>query len=446
MDDHLDPKTWPAYLDDALTASQRGLIDRHLADCQACRAALDAHRILRRRLEQLAGLLLPPSRSAVVDRGWIVVRSRLDEPKVSVRQTVRGLAFGLIAAVALGLFALALGALLRQQVGPASLGSESSAANQESIRPSGHSPAFTLTLNLNAAYATAYSNAPSGAASVRYSLELYNNGPDVASSVRVTTTIPALLTYLDGTITAGAEFMPDSNTVVWVGTLQMGETQTIDYVCGVPDSIGWPGVVMTSTVTVDDDLHPPYMRRLAVNFTPWPTVVPTDGPVPTRTPWITPTLIFVASATPLPYTPTPWLTPTPAEPLASIPPPPTMELQPTSAPGGEPTFTPTLWVPRSATSTPTPWVPSGPTFTSTPWIPSPPPLVTPTPTATPTPWIPGSPTFTPWLSPTPIGQVESTSTPWIPSPPPPATPTPTATPTPREPPIVTLTATIPPSP
>jgi hypothetical protein len=61
---HADDGTLHAYLDGELSPVERERLDRHLADCAACRARLDEERALIGRADALLALAAPPERAA----------------------------------------------------------------------------------------------------------------------------------------------------------------------------------------------------------------------------------------------------------------------------------------------------------------------------------------------------------------------------------------------
>jgi uncharacterized repeat protein (TIGR01451 family) len=424
MNQHPPAVTWPAYLDGALGPSQQKEIERHLADCPACRADLEAQRALRGRLGNLAPDSSAHASSAATERAWAAVRPRVNARRSPLFRPLRRLAFGLGATALLALFVLSLWALFVQQAGPVWTAEPALGVASRPSPTLASTVAFTLTVNQNVAYEADYGGAGGDLVPVRFTVELYNDGPGVAAQVRLTATLPALLTYLERSASGDAIYDAGTHTVTWAGSLAPRAAHTLSFACGVPQSVGGLGTTATSRVVIDDGVHAPLTDTLTVNFTPWPTIVATPGPPPTFTPWVTPTPSDTftpgpSSATPTPWsgiltpssssaTRTPWLTPTSGAVPTATPTPP-VPLPPTLPPTPTPLFTPTLGPPPSATPTPS----GPPTNTPTPWI-------------TPTPGPP-SPTPTPWLTPTVGNPLTPTSTP---IPPPPATPTPWETPTP----------------
>jgi len=61
---HADDGTLHAYLDGELSPVERERLDRHLADCAACRARRDEERALIERADRLLALAAPPERAA----------------------------------------------------------------------------------------------------------------------------------------------------------------------------------------------------------------------------------------------------------------------------------------------------------------------------------------------------------------------------------------------
>lgn len=396
MNTHPTHTTWSAYLDGALDASQQATIEGHLTDCLACRTDLNARRAFRRRLERLALPLSPQASTLLTERAWTAVRPRLGRQRFAIVRPFGRAVYGLGTVALALLFVWGLVALFTQLAG--------STAPETSTLKTQLTETFTLTVNLNASYAYEMENdfKEQNLLPVRYTVELHNSGPDIAANVQITDVLPSLLTCWEDNLSADAAYHLETHTITWAGALEAGETRAVDFVCGVPWSVSGSGNIAANQVIVDDGLHAPFTQTLAVNFTPWPTVVPTAGPRPTRTPWYTPTpLPPPVQDSPI-STPTQWFPPTAtATPTAG----PGSAVPPTRTPRSTPILSPTL----------TPW-----------FRPTPPPPPTPTP-------LP-SPTRTPWFMPTPLPPPTDTL-----APPPGPTPTPFPLPTDSAPPTPTKT-------
>ena len=119
---------------------------------------------------------------------------------------------------------------------------------------------------------------------VQYTIELRNSGPGMASSVRITDTVPSLLTYLDGTLTGAAVYNPETRTITWAGSLASGETHIITFDCSGPAPPIPHDSPITNQVVIDDGVHPPFARFVTIIANPWATATPTATPTVTSTP------------------------------------------------------------------------------------------------------------------------------------------------------------------
>jgi uncharacterized repeat protein (TIGR01451 family) len=134
-----------------------------------------------------------------------------------------------------------------------------------------------------------------------YTIELCNSGPGVATSVRITDAVPSLLTYFPGTVSGGAVYDSETDTITWAGSLASGETHTISFGCSGPVPPISHDTLITNEVVIDDGIHIPFTRSVTIIANPWPT--PTPTPTSTITPTATPTLTETPTDTPTP-TPT----------------------------------------------------------------------------------------------------------------------------------------------
>jgi uncharacterized repeat protein (TIGR01451 family) len=151
-------------------------------------------------------------------------------------------------------------------------------------------PTPTTTLpDLSASRKTASPSIVDYFEEVHYTIELHNSGPGVATSVRITDTVPLLLTYLDGTVTGGAVYNAETDTITWSGSLASGETHTISFGCSGPVPIIPHDSPITNQVVIDDGFHAPFIRFVTIIANPWPTATPTDTATPTVTVTATPT-------------------------------------------------------------------------------------------------------------------------------------------------------------
>ncbi len=121
---------------------------------------------------------------------------------------------------------------------------------------------------------------------VFYTIVLHNSGPGVAANIRITDTILSLLTYLDSSVSGGAVYNEDTDTITWAGSLEAGETHTITFGCNGPSPIIPHDTLITNEVVIDDGVHAPFTRSVTITGNPWPTPTPTASPtaIPTATP------------------------------------------------------------------------------------------------------------------------------------------------------------------
>jgi len=133
---------------------------------------------------------------------------------------------------------------------------------------------------------------------VHYTIELHNSGPGVAASIRVTDTVPSLLTYLDGTVSGDAVYDPETDTITWAGSLASRETHTITFGCSGPAPPIPHDSPITNQVVIDDGVHPSFTRFITIIANPWPTATPTATPMTTATPTVTVTATPTATSTP----------------------------------------------------------------------------------------------------------------------------------------------------
>ncbi len=134
--------------------------------------------------------------------------------------------------------------------------------------------------------------------SVYYTIELHNSGPGVAASVQITDVVPSLLTYLDGTVTGGAVYNLETDTITWAGSLAGGETRTITFGCSGPTPPIPHDSPITNQAVVDDGFHAPFIRFVTIIANPWPTATPTATLTTTATSTVTATATPTATSTP----------------------------------------------------------------------------------------------------------------------------------------------------
>ena len=206
---------------------------------------------------------------------------------------------------------------------------------------------------------------------------------------------------------------------------------------------------VTPDIAPTEEPKPTEIPTVTLIPTATPSPVPTEIPKPTATPSPAPTATPKPTATPSPAptaTPKPTATPSPVptatpKPTATPSPAPTATPKPTATPSPAPTATPK----PTATPSPVPTATPKPTATPRP-VPSTPVAPTPKPTATPSPAPTATPVPTPTATPSPAPTATPVPSPKAtPSPAPTATPVPTSTATPSPAstatPVPTLTAT-----
>jgi len=135
---------------------------------------------------------------------------------------------------------------------------------------------------------------------VFYTIELHNSGPGVATSVRITDTVPSRLTYLDGTVTGDAVYDPETDAITWAGSLASGETHTITFGCSGPAPPIPHNSPIINQVVIDDGVHAPFIKFVTILANPWPTATPTATPTTTSTPTPTTTSTPTPTATSTP--------------------------------------------------------------------------------------------------------------------------------------------------
>jgi hypothetical protein len=116
----------------------------------------------------------------------------------------------------------------------------------------------------------------------------------VAASVHITDAVPSLLTYLNGTVSGGAVYDPETETITWAGSLTSGETHVITFGCTGPTPPIPHDSPITNQVVIDDGVHALFTRFVTIIANPWPTATPTS----TATLTTTATSTVTATATP----------------------------------------------------------------------------------------------------------------------------------------------------
>ena len=121
---------------------------------------------------------------------------------------------------------------------------------------------------------------------VTYTVVLHNVGG--VASVRMTDTVPSLLTYFPGTVTGGATYDEGLRAILWNGLMEPGRVVTITFKTSGPVPIIPHDTVIVNTAVIEDGVHPPLERSVSVLANPWPTPTPTQTSTPTPTPTVTP--------------------------------------------------------------------------------------------------------------------------------------------------------------
>ena len=142
---------------------------------------------------------------------------------------------------------------------------------------------------------------------VTFIITLRNNGNGQAT-VSLTDVPP--LPYKAGSAMGGIWWDDAAGMIRWQGTLAVGDSRVFMFSVHGPVPPIPHDTVYTNEVTIDDGVHPPFVRRASVLANPWPT--PTVTPTATDTP--TPTSTSTLTNTPT-HTPTPTLTPVPTDTL-----------------------------------------------------------------------------------------------------------------------------------
>ena len=109
---------------------------------------------------------------------------------------------------------------------------------------------------------TVDNSTPNESATVTYTVQLTNNGPDAATNVVVTDIVPAGLTYVGASITGGDssdDSDPAGSGLSWtVNTLANGASTSLTFQATVDAGTAGSTIVNTSSKTqdqVDSDSH-----------------------------------------------------------------------------------------------------------------------------------------------------------------------------------------------
>ena len=125
---------------------------------------------------------------------------------------------------------------------------------------------------------------------VTFTIILRNNGTGEAH-VSLSDVPP--LPYKAGSALDGIWWDDTAGAIKWQGTLAVGESRIFTFQVHGPSPPIPHYTIYTNEVTIDDGVHPPFVRSASVLANPQPT--PTATPSSTVTPTATPT----ATATPV---------------------------------------------------------------------------------------------------------------------------------------------------
>lgn len=121
---------------------------------------------------------------------------------------------------------------------------------------------------------------------VTFTIILRNDG-DGPAEVNLTDIPP--LPYKAGSATGGIWWDDVAGAIKWQGTLAVGESRVFMFTVHGPVPTIPYDTIYTNEVTIDDGVHPPFMRRASVLANPQPTSTPTPTSTPPSTPTATPT-------------------------------------------------------------------------------------------------------------------------------------------------------------
>ena len=86
-----------------------------------------------------------------------------------------------------------------------------------------------------------------------------SNSAEGAAQVTVTDPLPAVVSFVEGSITGGASYDPGRNEIGWQGQLGSGEQWPISFSARLNPELP-TGTWVTNTATIDDGVHPPLVR------------------------------------------------------------------------------------------------------------------------------------------------------------------------------------------
>ena len=127
---------------------------------------------------------------------------------------------------------------------------------------------------------------------ITFSITLRNDG-DGPAEVNLTDVPP--LPYKAGSALGGIWWDDVAGAIKWQGTLAINESHVFTFAVHGPVPTIPYDTIYTNEVTIDDGVHPPFVRSASILANPEPT--PTHTPTPTSTPPSTPT----ATPTPTPH-------------------------------------------------------------------------------------------------------------------------------------------------
>jgi len=114
---------------------------------------------------------------------------------------------------------------------------------------------------------------------VTFTIILRNDG-DAPATVSLTDVPP--LPYKAGSAVGGIWWDDVAGAIKWQGTLAVGESRVFMFTVHGPVPPIPHDTIYTNEVTIDDGVHPPFVRSASVLANPWPT--PTHTPTPTPPP------------------------------------------------------------------------------------------------------------------------------------------------------------------
>ena len=128
---------------------------------------------------------------------------------------------------------------------------------------------------------------------VTFTITLRNNG-NAPAAVSLTDEPP--LPYKAGSAVGGIWWDDAAGAIKWQGTLAVGESRIFMFTVHGPQPTIPHDTTYINEVTIDDSVHPPFVRSASVLANPWPTPTPTPTATPTPTETPTPTATLTPTA------------------------------------------------------------------------------------------------------------------------------------------------------